>query len=243
MGRSGKGNKLQSRGGQARASFRGKASPELVEEVRSLISQIDSQELREKYRQGNINNNFEGQDMDKRYRYDLFWAAAGDIYSKVNKEGLKSDHLDTLLKEVVPPLSEDVELESGPTSLNGNDPVGEIRIRPNVSPFNPDPNLQYDEKGPYTIIGRQAAQNNSLSDGEASVAEELSEEEDRLETVRAKEKQKLRAGLEDRKYARQAKQEKSKKAKAATEDSLVAGVDSDLEDIESQDKLLKEFDL
>lgn len=368
MGRSGgKAAKMKANGGSTRSSFRGKASPELVEEIRSRIAQIDSQELRERYRKGEISNNFEGQDMDKRYRYDLFWAAASDIYSKVNKEGLKSDHLDTVLKEVVPPLNEDVELESGPDSLNGNDPVGEIKIRPNVNPFDPNQNLQYDEKGAYTTTGNrvigdsikvedkapdttdssldaqavqaggkgkhdfvadktdslnQFLEGNSrakqaakalnkltrydgkvykkhqlieklINDDDQTVKEigsktvittgedtflheddltkaeidyakhlvankkgsankvsppapsqesnSLSEEEDRLETIRAKERQKIREGLKDRKYAREAK--KNKKVKVKADDDLVAAVESDIENLEEQDRLLEEFDL
>jgi hypothetical protein len=83
-----------------------KVTPQDLATIREAVSPLDTPERREHYRAGDFPRAAAVQDLDKRYRWDLFHrATAGsrtvsDLYDK----GYNDTHLDTALKAVVPAL-------------------------------------------------------------------------------------------------------------------------------------------
>lgn len=152
MGRSG-GLKKNSSNHAVQSRTRLKASDSVVAEFKTAIKQIDSEALRDRYRSGNFPNNHPDQDIDMRYRWDLARAALGDkrIHEITQKENLKDDHIDSVLKQLVPPLSETVDLKDGPDHLKDFGPIGRIKVRPNILDPN-DPRLNYDGNGAYIFL-------------------------------------------------------------------------------------------
>ena len=88
-----------------------KIPPEAVEKMRAAISQIDSPEWREKYRNGDYPRADSTKDVNKRYRWDLLWAACSrgllpqfyptELYDTYN---VNDSHIDTALRNIVPPI-------------------------------------------------------------------------------------------------------------------------------------------
>lgn len=77
-----------------------------VETLRAAISPLDTDQARTAYRHGDFPRAAAVKDLDKRYRWDLFWAvggtrvwADGDI-----PDGLLDFHIDTALRSIVAPL-------------------------------------------------------------------------------------------------------------------------------------------
>jgi len=74
--------------------------------IRAAVSPLDTDERRAAYRAGEFPRADAVQDLDKRYRWDLFLHATrgtsliSDLYAK----GYNDAHLDTALKAVVPAL-------------------------------------------------------------------------------------------------------------------------------------------
>ena len=79
--------------------------PAAVEVMRQMISPLDTPETRGVYERGEYPR--PAQDVDKRYRWDLFWAAGG--WKVLEQAGLNGDdlldsHIDTALRSIVPKL-------------------------------------------------------------------------------------------------------------------------------------------
>ena len=84
-----------------------KASAEFEGMVRAAIVGIDTEQVREEYRQGRFARADKVKDLDRRYRWDLFWAAGGTrLLAQADQEGLYDSHIDTVLRKVVRPLNE-----------------------------------------------------------------------------------------------------------------------------------------
>lgn len=84
-----------------------KITPAHLAALRERVSPLDTAERRECYRSGDFPRAELVKDLDKRYRWDLFYAGtAGDwslvtaIYTYAN-----DTHLDTALRSIVAPLA------------------------------------------------------------------------------------------------------------------------------------------
>ncbi len=76
--------------------------------IKRAVSLFDTVELREKYQRGDFPRADRVKDLNKRYRWDLAWlsgilASNGYVTEKVYQYA-NSDHLDTALRKIVPPL-------------------------------------------------------------------------------------------------------------------------------------------
>lgn len=79
-----------------------KASKELQAAVRIAIERLDNGRARQAYRDGNFPRAERTRDKDKRYRWDLLWASGS--YAYCSHENLDDNHIDTMLRSIVPPL-------------------------------------------------------------------------------------------------------------------------------------------
>lgn len=84
---------------------------EHLEVLAEAISPLDTEVLRTVYRKGEFPRADKVQDLNKRYRWDLLWAArqytAKTLVARVMDEGhYNNGHLDTALRRIVPPLKE-----------------------------------------------------------------------------------------------------------------------------------------
>lgn len=79
--------------------------PEIVEQMRQGIAPLDTPEMRDRYRSGNFPRADRVQDLDKRYRWDLFWAAP-HLDALYDDRSILDSHIDTALRKIVPPLEE-----------------------------------------------------------------------------------------------------------------------------------------
>ena len=76
-----------------------------VEAMRQRIAPLDCEANRAAYRDGNFPRADRGRDLDRRYRWDLYWAAqCQPILDQANIEGLLDSHIDTALRAIVRPL-------------------------------------------------------------------------------------------------------------------------------------------
>lgn len=72
--------------------------------IAEAVSRLDTPERRERYLRGDFTRADRANDIDTRYRWDLFWEAdGGRLYDSV-PEGADDTHLDTTLRSIVPPL-------------------------------------------------------------------------------------------------------------------------------------------
>lgn len=69
--------------------------------LRESIATIDTPAMRAKYIEGRFPRASECKDLDKRYRWDLFWSASGML--RLNNE-YSDAHIDTALRQIVPSL-------------------------------------------------------------------------------------------------------------------------------------------
>jgi len=72
-----------------------------------LVKPFDTEDNRTKYRNRDISNADAVRDIDKRYRWDIFYAVArrnSDFYDALQSASPNDAHIDTLLKSVVQPL-------------------------------------------------------------------------------------------------------------------------------------------
>ena len=72
-----------------------------------LVKPFDTEDNRTKYRNRDISNDDAVRDIDKRYRWDIFYAVTrrnSDFYDALQSASPNDAHLDTLLKSVVQPL-------------------------------------------------------------------------------------------------------------------------------------------
>ena len=79
-----------------------------VEAMRERIAPLDTVERRQAYREGRFPRAEAVRDLDMRYRWDLYYAGrVSDVFDTGiggGDEGLTSDHIDTGLRRIVPPL-------------------------------------------------------------------------------------------------------------------------------------------
>jgi len=78
-----------------------KISGEVVEAMRERIAPFDHEGNRDRYRRGDFPRAEVTNDLNMRYRWDLFWAAKG---REVLPDDVNSDHIDTALRRIVRPL-------------------------------------------------------------------------------------------------------------------------------------------
>jgi hypothetical protein len=82
-----------------------KVTAEHLAVLRDTLTPLDTDERREAYRSGQFPRASLVQDVDKRYRWDLYWAAArGGRSLPDSTEGYNDAHIDTALRAVVPAL-------------------------------------------------------------------------------------------------------------------------------------------
>jgi hypothetical protein len=84
-----------------------KVTPEHLEQIRAAIESTgyDNEEIRDRYRRREIPRGDAVQDIDKRFRWDLYWGAArlaGGLPDSTN--GYNDAHIDTALRSIVSPL-------------------------------------------------------------------------------------------------------------------------------------------
>ena len=77
-----------------------KVTPEHLATMRKVIAPLDTEERRERYRRREIPRGDLVQDIDKRYRFDLFYGAGAP-----ESRNYADAHLDTALRKIVRPLS------------------------------------------------------------------------------------------------------------------------------------------
>ena len=85
-----------------------KVTPEHLETIREAIAATgyaDDEAIRERYRRREIPRGSLVQDIDKRFRWDLYWAAARQSGGLPDStEGYNDAHIDTALRSIVAPL-------------------------------------------------------------------------------------------------------------------------------------------
>lgn len=83
-----------------------KVSAEQFETFRLAIEPLDTPELREQYQTGAFPRSDQVNDLDTRYRWDLFWVAWHNNRQlrDIVDGGLKDSHINTALRRIVPPL-------------------------------------------------------------------------------------------------------------------------------------------
>ena len=87
--------------------------------LRAAIRRLDTPELRQRYRVGDFPRSDAVKDLDKRYRWDLFWAARGSFRGTpaYNVAAELSDaHIDTALRRIVGPLNTERD-DDGPQDV------------------------------------------------------------------------------------------------------------------------------
>lgn len=75
--------------------------------LREVIAPYDNTEARDVYRSGDFPRSEHVVDLNKRYRWDLFWMVRGhDVLrdAGVDLSTVKDAHIDTLLRSIVAPL-------------------------------------------------------------------------------------------------------------------------------------------
>jgi len=73
--------------------------------LRSLIAPLDTEQVRQAYRERRFSRADSVKDLDMRYRWDLLWASRfspSEIYAR----GGIDSHIDTALRRIVAPLEE-----------------------------------------------------------------------------------------------------------------------------------------
>lgn len=70
-------------------------------ELAERIAEYDTEETRERYRLGQFPRSERVRDLDKRYRWDLFYAVHG---FDIMPDGIADSHIDTALRRIVAPL-------------------------------------------------------------------------------------------------------------------------------------------
>jgi hypothetical protein len=86
-----------------------RATPQTLELVRTAVAPLDTAERRAAYLAGEFPRAEFVKDLDTRYRWDLLYAAnrLGEppVLRVLSDEGLNSEHIDTVLRRVVPVLA------------------------------------------------------------------------------------------------------------------------------------------
>ncbi len=85
-----------------------KIPKDIVDRMREAIVQLDIPANREAYATGNYPRSEATKDVDKRYRWDLYWAAQHKnlipwtLLDEI--DGVNDAHIDTALRSIVAPL-------------------------------------------------------------------------------------------------------------------------------------------
>ncbi len=86
-----------------------KVSPADLKTLSDAIAPLDDAETRERYRHGDFPRADAVQDLDKRYRWDLFWSAFNtpnmDVRRVLASGEYDDSHIYTALRKIVPTLS------------------------------------------------------------------------------------------------------------------------------------------
>ena len=85
---------------------------QLLNQCKALITPLDTPERRERYIAGDFPRSAGVQDLDTRYRWDLYWAsgASANVFEWAATRGvddLKDAHVDTMLRRIVPMLGQE----------------------------------------------------------------------------------------------------------------------------------------
>lgn len=81
-----------------------KIHPDALAAIREGVAPLDTEYHRERYRAGDFPRADRVQDVNKRYRWDLFAAGAAGLIGMLYDAGLNDSHIDTALRAIVPPL-------------------------------------------------------------------------------------------------------------------------------------------
>lgn len=80
--------------------------PDHLDTLRAAIAPLDTPELRDRYARGDFPRADAVRDLDRRYRWDLFWTAGGaQLARSFYAEDYSDTHIDTALRAIVPPLA------------------------------------------------------------------------------------------------------------------------------------------
>lgn len=78
---------------------------EQFERLVDAVAPLDTPEHRERYLAGDFPRADAVKDLDKRYRWDLFWAGGNNEWiMQAYHDGLDDTHVDSALRSIVPPL-------------------------------------------------------------------------------------------------------------------------------------------
>lgn len=83
-----------------------KIKAEHLQKLKVGIQRLDTPTQRHRYINGDFSRAAQTKDLDKRYRWDLYWAASrGDsgCHSELCAY-LNDDHIDSALRSIIPPL-------------------------------------------------------------------------------------------------------------------------------------------
>jgi hypothetical protein len=82
-----------------------KATPEQLATVQSVLSQFDTDERRRCYLSGDFSRADKVKDLNKRYRWDIYWLARDNgLVGYELLENLNDSQKDTVLRRVIPNL-------------------------------------------------------------------------------------------------------------------------------------------
>lgn len=73
--------------------------------MRDAIAPLDTESARQTYRDGNFRRAEDCKDVNKRYRWDLFWAANTsypEALAPILDANYKDTHIDTALRSIIP---------------------------------------------------------------------------------------------------------------------------------------------
>jgi hypothetical protein len=73
-----------------------------IERIRQAIVPLDTEIRREEYRNGQFPRAEFVKDINRRYRWDLYWACG----KRFGQDDLLDSHIDTALKKIIPSLEE-----------------------------------------------------------------------------------------------------------------------------------------
>ena len=80
-----------------------KIAPDTVALMAAAIATIDTEDRRAAYRAGLYPRAGLTKDLDRRYRWDLFWASHANVQLH-DLEHVLDSHIDTALRQIVSPL-------------------------------------------------------------------------------------------------------------------------------------------
>jgi len=84
-----------------------KMSKRLYENIKEFIQKHETEETREAYRKGEFDRSEAVKDLNRRYRFDWYWAwfrQAGQYQDLLVSEELTSDHIYSALKKIIKDL-------------------------------------------------------------------------------------------------------------------------------------------